>query len=740
MDIETTLIVGYEVPQYVLGAVSDGTKGFFLMPGHVHDFLLAHKDTAVIFHNAPFDLGVLHSLLQSQKKPMDVYGLVDEHKVWDTMLLHKLCTLATAGHTSQGKGQSTLEKCVQLYLDVILAKDVKDQYGAEVRLSWSKWLGQPASSIDLIYLRYLALDTLCTFGCFDELLPRIMNALQNAEEAFGYVDSAWLEDQWARFGPQTHHLQLGAAIALDDTERYGFGIDGVGRGELLVKAEGLLGALREALRLRGYLAGEKGCDKAMQAIIARTLKEHPGIEIPKTASGKKYSTTEESLDTLAEVSEFFSDYKEFKAIQGLINNNLAKMDTTRVHAHYDVLKDTGRTSTSGPNIQGFPAKKNKGKQAGFDIRRCFIPSAGKLFYVPDYSTVELRTLSQSVMTQFKLDSEMARVINSGKDVHRIVAARMKVTHMPDASEILADPSRFGAVVVSVTDEERNGAKPANFGLPAGMGVACLKAYARVKYNQPYTDEEAEGWKAAWLASFPEMVPFREDNVDVALLLAERLQMTPADYSSATGEVNYSTSHEQELPASWLGAMALKVLKQPNPCKTKSGAEYTERMLDYFWGRLKQLAPQLKSAAQNALLARQPSFNLCFAVKKLVNKVGVFTITGRLRAKASYSARRNTIFQGGAADGAKLALYRLWRAGFKVVAFIHDEFVVEVDADADLVRVKKQIDDILIAAMKEICPDMVIGVKGGFRRRWGKEEADEVNLTESRGVDDGTSVA
>src|SRR5690349_1939663 len=41
---------------------------------------------------------------------------------------------------------------------------------------------------------------------------------------------------------------------------------------------------------------------------------------------------------------------------------------------------------------------------------------------------------------------------------------------------------------------------------------------------------------------------------------------------------------------------------------------------------------------------------------------LFTLTGRLRANATYTARRNRPFQRLAADGAKLALWRFWRAG------------------------------------------------------------------------------
>src|SRR5262249_29629447 len=113
-DIETTKIKGHEVPTYILGAASDGEKGFFVLPEHVHSFLLAHWDCHVIFHRCAFDLAVLQALLNAQGKSLDVYELVDQQRVWDTLLCHKLYGLCTVGHTHQGKGQSTLARCVQL--------------------------------------------------------------------------------------------------------------------------------------------------------------------------------------------------------------------------------------------------------------------------------------------------------------------------------------------------------------------------------------------------------------------------------------------------------------------------------------------------------------------------------------------------------------------------------------------------------------------------------------------------
>ncbi len=56
--------------------------------------------------------------------------------------------------------------------------------------------------------------------------------------------------------------------------------------------------------------------------------------------------------------------------------------------------------------------------------------------------------------------------------------------------------------------------------------------------------------------------------------------------------------------------------------------------------------------------RRPSPELRRGVAGLVGLAGVYTLTGRLRAAAGFTARRNTVFQGLTSDGAKLALWRV----------------------------------------------------------------------------------
>ncbi len=97
---------------------------------------------------------------------------------------------------------------------------------------------------------------------------------------------------------------------------------------------------------------------------------------------------------------------------------------------------------------------------------------------------------------------------------------------------------------------------------------------------------------------------------------------------------------------------------------------------------------------------------------------VITRTGRVRANTTFCAEKNTPFQGLAADGAKIALYNLMEAGFKIVGFVHDEIITEVPKN----RIKdltKQQEKIMIDSMKVVVPDVVIKVESTISERYCK---------------------
>lgn len=135
--------------------------------------------------------------------------------------------------------------------------------------------------------------------------------------------------------------------------------------------------------------------------------------------------------------------------------------------------------------------------------------------------------------------------------------------------------------------------------------------------------------------------------------------------------------------------------------------------------LKQYA-KVNYGVHSAISTRRPSVKLKRAVMGLVGRAGVFTFTGRLRANAQYCARHNTVFQDLAADGMKLALWSLLRAGYRIVNVVHDQVLVEVPVNSNLKYHAERIRELMIAGMKLVVPDVNIDVTYAATERWHKD--------------------
>jgi hypothetical protein len=305
-----------------------------------------------------------------------------------------------------------------------------------------------------------------------------------------------------------------------------------------------------------------------------------------------------------------------------------------------------------------------------------------------------------------LSSTRAEAINAKRDLHRLVAARVLDKEEGD-----------------VSDEERCKAKPINFGKPGGMGLETLILYAKVNYGVRLSREEAEALSEAWLSLFPEMKSFLGDATDTAGELARLFGMTPASHYEHTDDRRFlhhpDNAGHQHQPHQILGGMCLKALKVAEPM-TNDGRPYRKTDIDYFWSCVENRAALLTSGGRKAVLERRPSVKLQREVMALAGRAGVFTLSGRLRAAATYSARHNTVFQGLAADGAKLALWRLWRAGYRIVNFVHDQVLVEVPAASNLKRHAEKVKKLMIAGMREVVPDVDVDVSYAAADRWYKK--------------------
>ena len=97
----------------------------------------------------------------------------------------------------------------------------------------------------------------------------------------------------------------------------------------------------------------------------------------------------------------------------------------------------------------------------------------------------------------------------------------------------------------------------------------------------------------------------------------------------------------------------------------------------------------------------------------------WTTTGRLRGAVPFTAARNTPFQGLASDGCKLAMWELTKAGYAVVAFIHDEFVIELAWHDDWDAAAADINRICGEAMQPLVPGIPVPCEYALAERWDK---------------------
>ena len=100
-------------------------------------------------------------------------------------------------------------------------------------------------------------------------------------------------------------------------------------------------------------------------------------------------------------------------------------------------------------------------------------------------------------------------------------------------------------------------------------------------------------------------------------------------------------------------------------------------------------------------------------------IDVKTRGGAIIAAPSLHASRNTPFQGIAGDGAKLALWGLYRAGFRAVAFVHDEVLIELPIGSDHAAAAKRIDRILCETMEELTGSIPIACEYALSDPWYK---------------------
>ncbi len=255
-----------------------------------------------------------------------------------------------------------------------------------------------------------------------------------------------------------------------------------------------------------------------------------------------------------------------------------------------------------------------------------------------------------------------------------------------------------------------------------MGPERLRQIAQASYGINLTIEEVQKRIDAYHTLCPELNPLLEDEVDAGLVLARALNLTPSGYAEATGRWIDHSDPTSQRPQGWLGSMLLKTLKDELP-HTRNGREYSQHELDFFRQAAQRIAVELDPELRKRLYSGQADLKLWQMVRSSVGRRSVFTITGRLRAQASFSSARNNVFQGPAADGAILGMWLIWRAGYKIVSFVHDQIVVESAADGQVHQRMAEIEAMMKRGMETVVPGMRVAVESVITQSLSKKELD-----------------
>jgi DNA polymerase-1 len=162
-----------------------------------------------------------------------------------------------------------------------------------------------------------------------------------------------------------------------------------------------------------------------------------------------------------------------------------------IQSRFETLLETGRTSSSSPNLQNLPRDPG--------VRECFVPRAGNVFVFSDYSLAELCSLAQTCIEVCGY-SKLAERLNAGFDPHTDMAAQLLGISYEAALALHKRKDK-------AFKEIRTLAKAANFGFPGGLGPLSFVAFAKATYGVVITEAQAIDLKAKWTRAWPEMFDY-----------------------------------------------------------------------------------------------------------------------------------------------------------------------------------------------------------------------------------------
>ena len=204
-------------------------------------------------------------------------------------------------------------------------------------------------------------------------------------------------------------------------------------------------------------------------------------------SGKKRSTSADVLEKLSGIHPIIDHilvYRKLSKIYSTYAEGLKKyiQKDGKIHTIYNqCATQTGRLSSSEPNLQNISVRDEQGKE----IRKAFLPSPGNVLISSDYHQVELRILAHMADEPSLIDA-----FRKGIDIHTKTAMDV-----------------FGVDQEDVTGEMRRQAKVVNFGIVYGMSDFGLAEQLGV------SRKEASSFISTYYEKYPGIRTYMQSLVD-----------------------------------------------------------------------------------------------------------------------------------------------------------------------------------------------------------------------------------
>jgi len=480
INATTDFAVSYLKDKEVLG-VDTETEGMDFTSKKMIMFQIGDKTHQFIFDTRVASIEPLREILESKKIIKILHNAKFDYKfirkwanielvnVYDTFLTERVL------HCGKRGPKYGLKDLVKNYFDKDLDKDTRNQF---VKLQGQPYTDKQMQygAEDVEYLIDIRLKQLPQIA--DKKLEELVQLENMAVLAFSDIEyngldldqEAWLKLDNENEGKAKEYYQDLDNAVLQDPRLEPF---------VLKYVQGDLFTGHEKLRKVGV---NWDSPKQVLRVFNRLIPELENVNGKELYKHRKYGL----------VSKYIR-YKEYMKLCTSYGKPFFKYFKSdgKIHTNFHQILDTGRVSSSDPNMQQIPANN--------DFRNCFIAPEGWSFVSSDYTSQELNVIAFG-----SKDPVWIQALEDGQDLHSVCAELVYKEKWSTAAEDNCAYLR-GRVKCECPQHQtlRNNVKAINFGLAYGMGPFKLADTLQIS-KQAAVDLIDEYFKA-----FPSIKGFLE---------------------------------------------------------------------------------------------------------------------------------------------------------------------------------------------------------------------------------------